>query len=971
MPNRKFTIYGQVSDQCGNAAAGLRVEAWDKDWRGQWQKSWGAYDDFVGAYTTGPDGAFQIEFDEAHYLQLPEDQWPDIYFKIIRAGAEIANTEKDVLCNIPAGKTRVEIKVDIPGAKGAITGAIVYDTKGGLIGPGGARGIKNVQVRLEPAGANPHPAPPQQMSDDKGRFTFSDVCPGEWLVTLETELEPEPWPAGRPRLRLAEPTLAHIFVKLGAVGPIDLGEIRYVASGGFVEGTIFVDEDEDGILKDSSPRPINVDVFLVNLDTHEERPARTDAHGRYHFDDPPPGKYRLEFKPTLDAAKHGLDEGMLGLPDRLPPAFFLGADEERIINVGYVAMKGAVRGVVFLDKDATGQRYGAEPGIPGVRVLLVHKETKRNREGITDASGEYAIDAPPGDYSLRFRKAHSHDLGGLSDSLARAVRDFESRYGDDFELTTDPTQPVRIRAGETTQARPTGYQAEEHVIAWEVTTSDGQPAQGVLVQVWDQNRERLIAEDRTGADGRVRIRLDQAGAYSVLVYSDEEVPMEPQKRVVSVHSEATGRSIIPSRAAPIMDGRGRRGGGGDGDRGISDLTAFPLLTEEIGAPGEGGAGLAGPGAPGAAPLGQIVESAFREVLSWRPKANDTKGFLSALAQSFEIKQVQGHTEFKWTPRTYAVQLDMGAVTGAQASIYTRARASLIDQSLPLLAGLAPLLPDADREDVEANRAIVESLIQELVSELGMEGGPRVQRVDAIFEALLGENPSADPELVDGQLGLLRDEFGLARDGVNTVQEEHNLTNFFILVDHVYSLKLSWDAQRKFFDRVGPEVFLGTQLVLVSRTLAVVAESVQETYFAMNSVFLGQAERQTTRLEFAGLAVDVPTNGATAPYTFPVDAPSMFVAELLAWTEYVASEEGPRLIGDGGKAGVIALFPIVDKLRKLVRAAIVPPQDPTPLPGGYRTARVQRALRELADHLDETASLLKEFVPSGNGNGAGA
>src|SRR5205823_6215997 len=117
-------------------------------------------------------------------------------------------------------------------------------------------------------------------------------------------------------------------------------------------------------------------------------------------------------------------------------------------------------------------------------------------------------------------------------------------------------------------------------------------------------------------------------------------------------------------------------------------------------------------------------------------------------QAFSVREVEGHTEWAWTPRSYAVQADMGAVTGAQASVYARARAAL-DQSLPLLVGLFALRPDSDQEDMEAIRAIVRSELTELVHELGTVGGPRVQRVDTFFKALLGEQPKevTNPEQV--------------------------------------------------------------------------------------------------------------------------------------------------------------------------------------------------------------------------------
>jgi hypothetical protein len=370
---------------------------------------------------------------------------------------------------------------------------------------------------------------------------------------------------------------------------------------------------------------------------------------------------------------------------------------------------------------------------------------------------------------------------------------------------------------------------------------------------------------------------------------------------------------------------------------LIDALTYPILTEEVRLPATSSRGTRA--TPGSSQYGQIVESALRDILGWRIRDNDPKGFLAALNQSFDLTTVEGHTEWKWTPHTYAIEADMGAVTGAQAAIYSRARVAL-DQSLPLLEGLQSLLAAFDEQEVEAMTAIIRSSMTGLVGELGVEGGPRLTRVDEYFRLLLGDGPALrDSEEVGGQLGLLRDALGLVRRNVNTIAEEQNLTNFLILVDYVTSLRLTWNAQRHFFDRKGTDVFLGTQLVLLSRTLAVVAESVQEAYFIMDSVFLGPAERQVTELNL----------GTGSP---------VFLGELLDWIETFALDEGPRLITQGGKDGVISAFaPTAKRLSELTTAAAqlaVP--DPLHPTRGFRTSRVARALGELATDLNETFAL---------------
>ncbi len=371
-----------------------------------------------------------------------------------------------------------------------------------------------------------------------------------------------------------------------------------------------------------------------------------------------------------------------------------------------------------------------------------------------------------------------------------------------------------------------------------------------------------------------------------------------------------------------------------------EATIYPILTESVSYPADPGrSGLSA----GTAPLSQKVDLTLREILGWRPRNNDPRGFLASLSQSFEIKNVEGHTEWKWRPRTYAAEADLGAITGAQASLYSRARAAL-DQVLPLLDGLIPLRADHDLEDIEATRSIVQSGLTELVYELGIEGGPRLARVDGYFQDLLGPiaNPDSgevltDPENVGGQLASLRNVFGLVGARVNTVDEEQNLTNFLLLVDLVNSLWLTWRSQRNFFDRSDSgKAFLGTQLVLLSRNLSVVAESVLEVESAMNSVFLGPEERQTTRLPLSKGEV-------------------VFVGELLDWVHRFATEEGPRLLREGGKDGVTLAFrPTIDRLTKLVGDALSVSKNKSDNPTrGFHSSRVQLALAGLKLNLETT------------------
>lgn len=389
---------------------------------------------------------------------------------------------------------------------------------------------------------------------------------------------------------------------------------------------------------------------------------------------------------------------------------------------------------------------------------------------------------------------------------------------------------------------------------------------------------------------------------------------------------------------------------------LTDMSAYPILTEEVGYPPSPLATPSGtqPPVPGSAPIGQIALKAVADVLGWKPKPGDVKGFVGALTQSFTLTDVEGHVQAAWTPRTYAVQTDLsGGITGAQASIYSRAKDAL-DQSLPLLDGLYSLDPEADAEDVAALKAVSRSQLNELVNELGQLGGPRVMRVNQYFNLLLGDGtfpksplPNTpltitDPDQIGGTLGNLRDELGLnftRQDFVNSVEDEQDLSNFRVLSDYVTSLAQSWINNLGFFGLNTTTPFFGTQLVLLSRQLSVVAESVDEVRFTLDSVFIGPAERQTLQLNFKN----------------PADPP-MFAEDLFTWIQGFASEEGPRLIQEGGKFGVQNTFvPVAAQLARLL-GALVDPNPGLHVPAAFHTPRVQRSLRQLLGELRELVKL---------------
>jgi hypothetical protein len=398
-------------------------------------------------------------------------------------------------------------------------------------------------------------------------------------------------------------------------------------------------------------------------------------------------------------------------------------------------------------------------------------------------------------------------------------------------------------------------------------------------------------------------------------------------------------------------------------RAAEDAVSYALLTDNISG-GTSNTPTSRLGGSDTGGVGQRVGQALREVLGWKVRDDDPKGFAGALTASFSISQVEGHTDWTYTPRSYVVQSDLnGGITGAQASLYKRAQ-DAVDQALPLIDGLYPLDPDADAEDIAAVKAVARKQLQELAGELGEPSGPSITRMDRFFDLLLalpGESYSdvnytqllePEPDNLGGTLGQLRDLLGLsfAAGFVNGIPDEQNQTNYRLACDLVTSLAQSFLNNRRFFGLNASMPFLGTQLVPISRQLSVVAEAVDDLRFTLDSVFIGAAERQTLRLDFGAIA------------------DSLYAEDFFRWIQNFVTDEAPTYVQDGGKFGIgNSVVPFAQKLYAMTNAIVHQPGAPRPLPQGFYTARVQRSIQSLADALDElvnlTVPLTRDVVPA--------
>jgi hypothetical protein len=368
---------------------------------------------------------------------------------------------------------------------------------------------------------------------------------------------------------------------------------------------------------------------------------------------------------------------------------------------------------------------------------------------------------------------------------------------------------------------------------------------------------------------------------------------------------------------------------------VDDLAAYPILTSDS---SSFGGSLGGPtssaGGTGT-DVRRTVDLAMRDVLGRLPKYTDATAFTSALAATFQLSVEQGHTVVVWRPRGFVGQTELGgSVSGAQASLYARAQDAL-SSALPVLHGLTPLRPDADVQEMDAARSVIESEFTALVGELGTAGGARIPRVEGLFGILLNDTVVGLPgtPASAGMLRYLADVMGLDRGFVNTIEEERVFSNYLLLRDYVTTTQNSWTLFRTEFD--GRD--LGTLLVLLSNALQVVAEAVDEVGAALDSVFVGTGEQTVARFSIGGGA-------------------SMLVSELLSWVSSFAVQEAPELVQEGGRRAMGAVQRTATDLIGLLQQLIVAAGSDPGLPAGMRHPRVRHPLEELRTYLRQVTQI---------------
>jgi len=234
-----------------------------------------------------------------------------------------------------------------------------------------------------------------------GSYEFDGLAPDDYVVIVTA-------PAGTQTEDPDASTDSQTSITLPAGGSSVDNNFGYNDSANLsdVSGTVFLDDDADGVEDTGETGIQSVTLVLLDSSGNEIASTTTDANGNYTFADVPNGDYQVAVSDDNNRLSgYDLTSGLDVLDVTVA-----GADVADV-DFGYVndQATGSISGEVFTDENNDGTADPVEANFAGVDVYLCSSPVASEpcdptdpefvTQTITDANGEYVFtDLPAGDY---------------------------------------------------------------------------------------------------------------------------------------------------------------------------------------------------------------------------------------------------------------------------------------------------------------------------------------------------------------------------------------------------------------------------------------------------------------------------------------------------------------------------------------------------------------------------------------------
>ncbi len=363
------------------------------------------------------------------------------------------------------------------------------------------------------------------VTDENGLFLFENLPPGWWSLT---EVQPVGYLDGKDQLGDSGGVLedgsdkvTDIFLPSGGSGSGYLfGELLPVT----ISGHVFADLDGDCRFGLMDYPLAGVVIWLLDAQGHRLVSTITDAAGRYQFQSLWPGVYGIEEIQPAGYFDGGVCLGSAG-------GQIAGVDRVTgiVLPSGTVAQgydfpewpPGSISGFVYEDNNENGQRDANEPGIPGVRLLLLDEAGNfTGKEVVTDQKGAYRFE---GLMPLRVYGIQEIQPEGYFDG-----QDSAGNGGGQVDSESDRITGIWLLPGRHLQGYDFGELRPVSLAGWVIADRNGncrldpdeQPLAGVTIWLEGAGGVRL-ASTVTDAQGRWQFQGLPPGVYAVVEVQPE------------------------------------------------------------------------------------------------------------------------------------------------------------------------------------------------------------------------------------------------------------------------------------------------------------------------------------------------------------------------------------------------------------------------------------------------------------------
>jgi len=246
-------------------------------------------------------------------------------------------------------------------------------------------------------------------------------------------------------------------------------------------------------------------------------------------------------------------------------------------------------------------------------------------------------------------------------------------------------------------------------------------------------------------------------------------------------------------------------------------------------------------------MSTIFGSTLSPSTSTEEKSRFSDQVKNTLSRFLARKEEHGNVRYELQPGYFgpATPIAGKEITGRQATLYQLAK-TIHASTKELLKGLIPINNETDIQDVIFLKESIDSSYVGIVEELGRVAGPVTERVDSLLFT------------VKTELGLLKERLGLHHiahidfhelKDVDVASLEQSISNFALLEKYLKTLRDTWEGDDLAKSKL--ENASGTIIAKLTNVVQSVPGSVSQIVWAMDSSGMGQADRDSTPLEFDG------------------------------------------------------------------------------------------------------------------------